>query len=238
MWCPGMAGIICLRFFKEPVGNIGFNWNKTSINLLSFLFPLLYMGIAYGLIWSLGLARVDYEFIGSITDKMGMEQGFLGLPMYLITLALFGMGNYLFAATGEELGWRGYLLKKLLVNNGRIRSSLIVGIIWAVWHFPLFHVVGLEFNLANWFLLSNFFGMVIGLSFIYTWFYLRSQNIWTSALLHTSHNMFLQRFFTALTLEDENSYLYTDETGVMLMLVTVSFGIIMIARRKMQGKHQ
>lgn len=36
---------------------------------------------------------------------------------------------------GEEYGWRGYLVPKLL-PLGEVRASLIVGVIWGVWHFP------------------------------------------------------------------------------------------------------
>jgi len=36
---------------------------------------------------------------------------------------------------GEEYGWRGYLLPKLLPLGER-RASLIVGVVWGLWHFP------------------------------------------------------------------------------------------------------
>jgi membrane protease YdiL (CAAX protease family) len=39
---------------------------------------------------------------------------------------------------GEELGWRGYLLPRLLEKFHPIKFSLLIGIIWACWHLPLF----------------------------------------------------------------------------------------------------
>jgi len=39
-------------------------------------------------------------------------------------------------ALGEELGWRGYLLKALK-NKRLLPVSLIIGFIWGLWHFPL-----------------------------------------------------------------------------------------------------
>lgn len=36
----------------------------------------------------------------------------------------------------EELGWRGFVLPRFLVQTGWVRSSLLLGLIWAFWHYP------------------------------------------------------------------------------------------------------
>jgi len=39
---------------------------------------------------------------------------------------------------GEEVGWRGFLLPRLTEQTGLVGASLIVGVVWAAWHLPLF----------------------------------------------------------------------------------------------------
>jgi uncharacterized protein len=45
---------------------------------------------------------------------------------------------------GEEIGWRGYALPRLAERWGLARASLLLGVVWAVWHLPLFFVRGAD----------------------------------------------------------------------------------------------
>jgi membrane protease YdiL (CAAX protease family) len=45
---------------------------------------------------------------------------------------------------GEEAGWRGYALPRLQLRMGPWKAALVVGILWACWHLPMFLVPGLE----------------------------------------------------------------------------------------------
>ena len=59
------------------------------------------------------------------------------LPLMLGAI-LFSM----WAQAGEEIGWRGYALPRLSSRMGLGGASLVLGIIWAVWHLPLFYLTG------------------------------------------------------------------------------------------------
>ncbi|MGO9096558.1 MAG: CPBP family intramembrane glutamic endopeptidase [Bryobacteraceae bacterium] len=73
---------------------------------------------------------------------------------------------------GEELGWRGFALPRMLERWPPLTSSLILGLIWGAWHLPAFFIVGLPQNrLAIPALLLG----TISISVIDTWIFLRTE---------------------------------------------------------------
>ncbi|HMB21729.1 MAG TPA: type II CAAX endopeptidase family protein [Anaerolineales bacterium] len=67
------------------------------------------------------------------------------LPELFLTLVVLAPLNALVGSIlldigplGEELGWRGFMLSRLLERYGDFSSSVILGLVWAFWHLPLF----------------------------------------------------------------------------------------------------
>jgi membrane protease YdiL (CAAX protease family) len=96
-------------------------------------------------------------------------------------------------AFGEEYGWRGYLLPRLL-PLGEFRASLLVGVIWAFWHTPAL-LAGLNYpGSTPGAAILVFVVVVTAMSFIFTRFFVASGgSVVVVAVLHGSFNSFNDR---------------------------------------------
>ena len=83
----------------------------------------------------------------------------------------------------------------------------------------------------TWFGLTCFTVMVLALSFIFAWMRLKSESLWSAALLHASHNLYVQSIFTPLTHKSGNTAWFFDEFGVVLPIITIVFAIFFWSRR-------
>lgn len=88
---------------------------------------------------------------------------------------------------GEELGWRGYALPRLMEQVGPVWASLVIGIAWWLWHTPGW-LVG--FGAPSDISYLAFGIWVVSASFVFTYFYVQSRgNVWTAVLLHAGANV-------------------------------------------------
>jgi membrane protease YdiL (CAAX protease family) len=114
-----------------------------------------------------------------------------GIPVVIVL--------YLIQAGLEELGWRGYMLERLLPGWGAMKSSLIIGLFHAFWHLPMFWVVGtnqIQMGFDIDFLL--FVVQVFAFSVITTWVYIGAGHSTLAAtLLHGVGNLCLDVFAVA-----------------------------------------
>ena len=120
-----------------------------------------------------------------------------------VTLFLTQLGSFLplliFGPLSEEIGWRGYALPRLQKRWNALTSSLIVGVIWGLWHLPLFMMVGTSQHELG----VPFIGFLVGFmanSILYTWLYNNTkQSIWSAILLHWLYTYAVVVGFTGVT---------------------------------------
>ena len=97
----------------------------------------------------------------------------------IITSTLIFLINPLGGAL-EEPGWRGYALPLLLRRHSALVASAVLGVIWALWHVPLFLTGFIPWPDAV---------LVFALSFVFTAIYLRTAgSVLIAFLLHASLN--------------------------------------------------
>ncbi|MBX3080527.1 MAG: CPBP family intramembrane metalloprotease [Anaerolineae bacterium] len=95
----------------------------------------------------------------------------------------------------EEFGWRGYALDPMLKRFGTIAGSVVLGLIWGIWHLPLYFMPAtwhgkMGFQLAGFW---TFIGVNIALALIMTWVYkYTKRSILAAMLLHFGANFTMQ----------------------------------------------
>jgi uncharacterized protein len=90
---------------------------------------------------------------------------------------------------GEELSWRGFALPRLLSRHNALAASLILGVLWALWHLPLVWTEGSAMYLQPvWLLLVDIPAKAV----LYTWVFLRTRgSVLLAVLLHGATNPFV-----------------------------------------------
>lgn len=127
---------------------------------------------------------------------------------------------------GEEPGWRGFALPRLQQSHGPLRGSLILGVLWAFWHLPLFWSgVWTPPTLAN---VVMFVIMIVGLTIMMTWVFNHAGgSVLITMLMHASFNTFANRvaspLFPAAIFDDYGLLpvlLGFTATAIVLIIVT------------------
>jgi CAAX protease family protein len=157
-WTEGKAGVKAL-LSRVVRWRVGIPWYVIALGLPTVL--------------SLATAALAY-LIG--------ESGFIRVgALAPIELALFVL------VVGEELGWRGYALPRLLEKRSPLVASLILGVLWGVWHLPTFLVSGTpQYGLP----LTAFVLLTIEYSILMTWVFLHSVgSVLVATLFHGAINL-------------------------------------------------
>lgn len=108
-----------------------------------------------------------------------------------------------FLTNGEEIGWRGYVLPRLQTKYNALISTLILGVIWGLWHLPKFLS---HWSIASfgWFMLH-----VLASSVILTWLYNSTRgSLLIVTIMHASANTAGVFFPQANTVSSENMGAY------------------------------
>lgn len=144
------------------------------------------------------------------------------------SLFLAQLGNFLplllIGPLSEEIGWRGYALERLQTRWNALTSSLIVGLVWALWHLPLFMMVGTaQHELGDPFI--GFLIKMIASSILYTWLYNNTkQSLWSAILLHWLYTYAAQVMSSGVTRSPLYNWLEYLPYVIMALFVLIIWG--------------
>jgi membrane protease YdiL (CAAX protease family) len=199
MWAPAVAAILVQRWHGESIrAGCGLRRGRLRWVALAWVTPvgLLALTIGIGVLFPDVSFTTDYgaylRGLGLPEDQIEASLAVLeGLPVppvvFLVGQGLVaGLTINAVAALGEELGWRGLLLRELS-PLGFWRLSLLTGVVWGVWHAPLI-VQGHNFPDAPFAGIVVMTGWTVVASPLFTYLTVRAKSVLAATLLHGSFN--------------------------------------------------
>ncbi len=219
MWTPGVASIVARLVFREGFRDVSFRvggaagWKAIGFG---WLLPPVLGSVVYGLAWSTGLASFGVPALADV----GLSA--LGQPARLATLLGISLtlvsALSLVSAAGEEIGWRGYLLTRL-IEAGVPRPVLVSSLVWALWHLPL--VVSGQYAAGPNRVLSAavFVATVVGIGFTMAFLRLSTGSVWPAIVLHGVWNAVIQGTFDTSTKEPS---IWVGEAGILVAAASLA----------------
>ena len=214
MWSVALSSIICRLVFREGFKDVSFRFGgrRTLAYIAAGLvFPVVVGILSYGTAWLTGLA--------AFTSPPG---GFFGGLLLAVTVTT-ALGCI--TTTGEEIGWRGYMLTRL-IDAGVPRPVLASGVIWTLWHAPLI-IVGLYQVGGGTPLLGllGFAATTTSAAFLLARVRLATGSIWPAVVLHGAWNSVIQSAFDP-AVAGHGSSMWLGEGGILVAIVVVGLTIL------------
>jgi CAAX protease family protein len=213
MWSPAAASVIARLVLREGFSDVSFRFGGLRTlpwYALGLGVPLVVGILAYGAAWLTGLVGIQGGAVAFL----------VGLVSAATWIAIYG---FIFTA-GEEIGWRGYMLTRL-IDAGVPRPVLVSGLIWALWHLPLIFA-GIYAAGANPALSAVLFvGAVTSISFVFARMRLETGSIWPVIFAHSAWNSIIQGPFDG-AMKGPNAALWTGESGIFTVIVLVVVAVL------------
>jgi len=235
MMMPAMAAFLTLKLRGRKISLLPWRWGGFGANWAGYLIPVFYVSAAYGLIWVFGFGGMgNPETLADWRAQLGLPEAstWMVITLMVVLMAVVQFVKSLGTIAGEEIGWRGFLVWELRKLMSFEATCLVSGLLWAVWHYPVIIAYGGGNTL---FQLACFTLMIVAMSVIMTYYTFRAQSLWPAVMFHGAHNIFIQKIFTPLTLETEQTGVWIDEYGLMVPLVVTVLALIYWRKARAEG---
>ena len=226
-WWVTVSSLVARLVLWESLRDVSFRWGGragTRAMIVATAMPLAVGFVAYGIAWSTGLAH--FHALGPSDTFREMHLGggpairFLKSLLLWLTVGAVYLIRY---TAGEEIGWRGYMLTRLI--DARIPAPILVsGIVWAAWHMPLI-LSGQYASGPHPILSSVFFTIDITAgAFVIAWLRLSSGSIWPCIWFHCVWNEVIEGAFDLST---EGYSMWVGESGILCAAASIIFAIVL-----------
>ncbi|QVK20739.1 CPBP family intramembrane metalloprotease [Mycoplasmatota bacterium] len=190
---PFIAALIIFAILREKGLFKDFRRRLVNVKLINIRYlPFTLLILPIGMIVSILISVIFGQPIEQLTFAQEFKVFDGEMILSVIILALVPIL--------EELGWRGYGVDSIMHKNNLFRTSIIFGLIWGLWHLPVFFIEG-SYQTSLWIMnpiyAINFFVGIIPLVFIMNWLYYKNKrSILLVAVFHVFVN-FTSEIFEA-----------------------------------------
>lgn len=198
MTTPAIAALVVVFFMERPAHRLqalGLWPLRPLRRLLGYIavaMALVLVALPIGAL--LGVYPADFTGFSAFRETLATQLGPGPMPesvgvIVAVQLALVPIAAVVgvLPALGEEIGWRGWLLPKLL-PLGVVPAILLSGVIWGTWHAPVL-LLGYNYpDAPGWLGVLSMVGMCTVVGAVFGWLRLRSGSVWPAALAHSAFN--------------------------------------------------
>lgn len=227
MLAPAIAVLLTRIITKEGFADnyLGINFNgNAKYYIASVVIPLLNNTVGVLCIW---LFYMNSSFSETFTTERLGE----AVPTILFTVSysiIIGLPFF-----GEEWGWRGYLMPKLLKLMSKPAAIIVGGIVWGLWHAPLTvigHNFGVDYPMFPWLGIGTMCIFCIFVNAVMTYITERTKSIYPACILHginnnVNHMLLMSLFMSEKVVAEQTA----DIKSAIEFFPAMSIGIIIVA---------
>ncbi len=231
MFTPLLSTVITIKLVEHgSLGSYGIARGRFRYYLYGLVYPLAVIALGLVFVAALGTTAIDFtltRFKEMVPNVPAAEE----IPIYLIiiNLILAPFINFI-PAFGEEYGWRGFLLPKLIKRFNLLKGFLLTGTIWGLWHAPII-LMGYNYpNHPDLIGVTTFTIWAILAGFFLGWLRLKSRSVFPSALGHGAINAYIGLGLLIAPAVDETMTIPLGLPGILALLIIALLAYIDLSR--------
>jgi membrane protease YdiL (CAAX protease family) len=226
-WIPNISAVIVLRLVlreKDGVRKLVSGWMKWRVGGFWYLVALSPLFIDF-------VSAGVYVLLGNTPPGPEEDMDFLSSLLACVFLFFYELVT---AGLGEELGWRGFALPRLQAHYSALKSSIILGVIWGLWHLPgwlVGTIIGASYDIRSFWVLML---ATVTASILITWVVNNTHgSLLLASFFHTSWNFSLRLVAFAMGLIPIESLevISTILFAMYAVIVVVRFGPDRLSRK-------
>jgi uncharacterized protein len=163
---------------RELFGRMVRSGSHWPSSLMLAISPLALGALAFG---ALGFFDKPLPSPSAFSRFPGLPESW---PLAVVVASVLVVNGF-----GEETGWRGFVTERLLLSHGRFRATLLVALLWSLWHLPLFWLNASMAALVGPVLVGWAFGLLCGAFVLAQVYLVAGRSILWVAIWHAAYNM-------------------------------------------------